>query len=171
MMHYINPLNAELNPICHLLALLGAHHILHVSRVRVKMADINLVVLRSGGRRNSCPSYFPRFHFHKSIWWRVPWRNSSLCNFSSQKSLLPSILSTLPTTPASRYSQYVSINNKHQDLSTYNTNTSRSFGRPVVFTLRRVTSILLGSPVGRLPLYSLWKGCPLSFIWKRNLDP
>jgi hypothetical protein len=24
------------NPICHLLALLGAHHILHVSRVRVK---------------------------------------------------------------------------------------------------------------------------------------
>ena len=35
---YINPLNAELNPICHLLALLGAHHILHVSRVRVNMA-------------------------------------------------------------------------------------------------------------------------------------
>jgi hypothetical protein len=33
---YINPLNAELIPICHLLALLGAHHILHISRVRVK---------------------------------------------------------------------------------------------------------------------------------------
>jgi len=31
----INLLNAELNPICHLLALLGAHHIFHVSRVRV----------------------------------------------------------------------------------------------------------------------------------------
>jgi len=31
-----NPLNAELNPICHLLALLGTHHILHVSRIRVK---------------------------------------------------------------------------------------------------------------------------------------
>ena len=30
-----NPLNAELNPICHLLALLGAHQILHVSRIRV----------------------------------------------------------------------------------------------------------------------------------------
>jgi len=27
-----NPLNAELNPICHLLALLGAHHILRISR-------------------------------------------------------------------------------------------------------------------------------------------
>jgi hypothetical protein len=32
-----NPLNAGLNTICHLLALLGAHHILHVSRVRVKV--------------------------------------------------------------------------------------------------------------------------------------
>jgi len=31
----INPLNAKLNPICHLLTLLGAHHILHVSRIRV----------------------------------------------------------------------------------------------------------------------------------------
>jgi len=30
-----NPLNAELNPICHLLALLGAHPILHISRIRV----------------------------------------------------------------------------------------------------------------------------------------
>jgi hypothetical protein len=28
----INPSNAELNPICHLLAIFGAHHILHVSR-------------------------------------------------------------------------------------------------------------------------------------------
>jgi len=31
-----NPLNSELNPICHLLALLGSHYILHVSRIRVK---------------------------------------------------------------------------------------------------------------------------------------
>jgi len=30
----LNPLNAELNPICHLLALLD-HYILHVSRIRV----------------------------------------------------------------------------------------------------------------------------------------
>ena len=33
---HFNPLNAELNPICHLLALLGAHHILHVSTLWVK---------------------------------------------------------------------------------------------------------------------------------------
>ena len=37
-----NPLNAVLNPICPLLALFGAHHILHVSRVRV---NINLYYL------------------------------------------------------------------------------------------------------------------------------
>jgi len=35
--HPLNPLNTKLNPICHLLALLGAHHILHVSRIRVNM--------------------------------------------------------------------------------------------------------------------------------------
>jgi hypothetical protein len=44
----IKPLNAELNPICHLLALLRAHPILHVSRIRVKLRrrDIsdNLVI-------------------------------------------------------------------------------------------------------------------------------
>ena len=33
---FINPLNAELNPICYLLALL-AYHFLHVSRIRVKI--------------------------------------------------------------------------------------------------------------------------------------
>jgi hypothetical protein len=43
-----NPLNAELNPICHLLALLGAHHILHVSRITVKFHVPNF-----------CAAYFP----------------------------------------------------------------------------------------------------------------
>jgi len=35
-MSFINPSNAELNLICHLLALLEAHPILHISRIRVK---------------------------------------------------------------------------------------------------------------------------------------
>ena len=39
-----NPLNAELNPICHLLALLGAHHFLHVSRIRVKSLTFRLLM-------------------------------------------------------------------------------------------------------------------------------
>jgi len=32
----LNLLNAELNTICHFLALLVAHHIFHISRIRVK---------------------------------------------------------------------------------------------------------------------------------------
>ena len=40
----INRLNAELNPICYLLALLGAHHFLHVSRIRVKSLTLRLLM-------------------------------------------------------------------------------------------------------------------------------
>jgi hypothetical protein len=36
----LNHLKAELNPICHLLALLGVHHILYVGRIRVKIHTI-----------------------------------------------------------------------------------------------------------------------------------
>jgi hypothetical protein len=36
----INPLNVELNPICYLLAL-GAHHILHVGRIRVNAVAVD----------------------------------------------------------------------------------------------------------------------------------
>ena len=37
---HVNPLNPELNPICYLLTLLGAHHFLHVSRIRVKLLTL-----------------------------------------------------------------------------------------------------------------------------------
>jgi hypothetical protein len=36
----VNPLNAELNPIRHLLALAGAHHFVDVSRIRVKKGRV-----------------------------------------------------------------------------------------------------------------------------------
>ena len=39
----VNPLNAELNPICYLLALL-AHHFLHVSRIRFKSLTLRLLM-------------------------------------------------------------------------------------------------------------------------------
>jgi len=42
--HQFNPLNPELNPICYLLALLGAHHFLHVSRIRVKLLTFRLLM-------------------------------------------------------------------------------------------------------------------------------
>jgi hypothetical protein len=51
----INPLNAELNPICHLLALLGGATIVVVSRLRVKSASLAAVSLKI----NECVIYFP----------------------------------------------------------------------------------------------------------------
>ena len=41
---FFNPLNTELNPICYLLALLGAHHFFHVSRIRVKSLILRLLM-------------------------------------------------------------------------------------------------------------------------------
>ena len=40
----LNPLNPELNPILYLLALLGAHNFLHVSRIRVKLLTFRLLM-------------------------------------------------------------------------------------------------------------------------------
>ena len=56
----INPLNPELNPICYLLALLGAHHFLHVSRIRVKLHVAEC--LRSSARKWS------RGHYSHVTW-------------------------------------------------------------------------------------------------------
>ena len=41
---WFNPLNAELNSICYLLALLGVHHFIHVSRIRVKSLTLRLLM-------------------------------------------------------------------------------------------------------------------------------
>ena len=43
--HIINPLNAELNPICHLVALLGVHHFFHVSGITVTSLILRLLML------------------------------------------------------------------------------------------------------------------------------
>ena len=40
----LNPLNAELNPICYLLALLRAHHFLPFSRIMVKLSTFRLLM-------------------------------------------------------------------------------------------------------------------------------
>jgi hypothetical protein len=53
----INPLNAKLNPICHPLALLGSHHILHVSKVRVKANDA-YVQGRVMALTETCPLFY-----------------------------------------------------------------------------------------------------------------
>jgi len=61
-----NTLNAQLNPICHLVALLGAHYILHVSRIRVKehISSISLLdlsyVTGLEKKRKTFKPFFPR---------------------------------------------------------------------------------------------------------------
>ena len=45
LLRMFNPLNPELNPICYLLALLGAHHFLHVSRIKVKSLTLRQLML------------------------------------------------------------------------------------------------------------------------------
>jgi hypothetical protein len=50
----LNPINAELNPICHLVALVGAHNILHVSRVKGQYLIYNS--LRTFGTRRRVPN-------------------------------------------------------------------------------------------------------------------
>ena len=45
---FFSPLKAELNPTCHVLALLGAHHIFHVSGLRVnKDRDLDLSLIKN----------------------------------------------------------------------------------------------------------------------------
>ena len=44
LLQFLNPLKPELNPICYLLALLGAHHFLRISRIRVKLLTFRLLM-------------------------------------------------------------------------------------------------------------------------------
>jgi len=53
-----NPLNAEFNPICHLLAFLGAHHILHISRIRVNRTTLQFFVTYLTGALYVHPLWF-----------------------------------------------------------------------------------------------------------------
>ena len=62
----INPLNAELNPICHLLALLGARHILHISWIRVNGLLHNLIQAGCHERRSTCRTVL-RSHCRKLL--------------------------------------------------------------------------------------------------------
>ena len=52
------PLNADLNPICHLLALVGAHHILYVSRIRVNLFNSSSPVHKNTTHKHYTFVYF-----------------------------------------------------------------------------------------------------------------
>ena len=63
----ISPLNAELNPIRHLLALVGARHIVHVSRIRVNNTQkankivVNIFFTQLGPKRTKCAENRAKF--------------------------------------------------------------------------------------------------------------
>jgi hypothetical protein len=59
----LKSLNAELNPICHLLALLEGHHIFHVSGLRVN--SLHLCMSNSADTFSVTLS----LHFHDFSWW------------------------------------------------------------------------------------------------------
>ena len=90
-MHNFNPLNAKLNPICHLLALLGARHILHVSRIRVKVYSCLKTALHI--RRNDLSNNImsEQVHFRSlditSIALKIELTNL-LCDFDHASSLI-----------------------------------------------------------------------------------
>jgi hypothetical protein len=83
-----NPVNAELNPICHLLALLGTHHILYIRRVRVNQIQDGECIHKTDPARDrtkfhtqySTCSYMRcvKFDIHMSVHWNI------ITNYSQQ---------------------------------------------------------------------------------------
>ena len=67
----LTPLIAELNLICHLLALLGTHHFLHVSRKRVKHQNPVRASPLPHKRYMPRESHSSRFYHPNSIGWAV----------------------------------------------------------------------------------------------------
>jgi hypothetical protein len=55
-----NPLNTKLNPTCHLLALSEAHHILHISRIRVNIGMMSSAEDPGYNKANFCPPKVPK---------------------------------------------------------------------------------------------------------------
>jgi hypothetical protein len=79
---FFNPLNAELNPICHLLALLGAHPILHVSRIRVNI-HLNTFLPSISMSCNPC-LFFTSLKVRVHKMWGISW-HVHLCGISFLK--------------------------------------------------------------------------------------
>ena len=75
----INSLNAELNPICHLLTLLGAHHILHVSRERVKAVCVSYVYVYLFDLIFFCTNKSGRLGYNLGGGWRVRGNKRKIC--------------------------------------------------------------------------------------------
>jgi len=73
-----NPLIAKLNPICYLLALLGAHPLLHVSRIRINLAADCVSLNDCSGNQiennkidEASSTYGGRGQAFTGFWWEI----------------------------------------------------------------------------------------------------
>jgi hypothetical protein len=83
----LNPLNAELNPICHLLALLGVHHFLHVSRIRVNNQHM---LLRYGLKCVCVPLLLSENKISATVFWGT--RADNFCSAKRNCSFVINII-------------------------------------------------------------------------------
>ena len=93
---YFNPLNAELHPICHLLALLGGATIVVVSRLRVKKETDVRSALFWDITLSITGNSLPTFREHKSI----PYSRWTLLVIPKRREVITS--NTLRNIPESR---------------------------------------------------------------------
>ena len=90
----VNPLNVELNPICHLLVLLGACYIHHVSRIRVNYPRHPSTEVRRDIQGTEVRSYIFLNH---NVW--IIWFTSCLpCTLSNHPSQLIRRMNGIQTT-------------------------------------------------------------------------
>ena len=77
---HVNPLNAKLNIICHLLALLEARHIFHVSGLRINVIHMCIIAFCIHFSTIACCPYLTC---------------SSVCNYSLHSGLFLSVLNII----------------------------------------------------------------------------
>jgi len=90
-----NPLNAKLNPICHLLALLGAHHILHISRISVKLLLKNGMATTAVSMLYKLTNLFRPFLLDSSLWLYVLNKQQVSCKYMNNENISTLNQSTL----------------------------------------------------------------------------
>jgi len=69
--HHFNPLNTDLNRICHLLALLGAQHIFHVSGLRVNTLTKCTLEVINVRERKELENFAPCINLRNAVFWVI----------------------------------------------------------------------------------------------------
>ena len=91
---HLNPLNDKLNPICCLPALLGAHHFLHVSRIRVKSLTLRLLMSYIYIYIYDISSLRVKVHLYKQVNAQVAHIYTNVWHFTTHTSFATSVPSS-----------------------------------------------------------------------------